>query len=276
MRLIDLDDLSPVEIATLDVFPSDDFMMSNDGRQEVYDLTRLEFKVCAEEWLRSVVKSVTSGQSTDADVGMRWTTWLQNVTCHSCYPPIDEQGQMITHPMILLQDRRMHCGQSARLIVDGLSAVGIHARLLQLNGHVAAEFFSGSEWILAEADILGHGQFVRDDTGSLAGLDAIQRHPEILKSVQPYTRRSCWMVRGEWVRAGKRSGITSNDGQNLTKSMRAYASADSRWASVFQSVVVTMGDRELETPFVIEKTSQGSGLDNRYYGWGSYKAVLRR
>lgn len=265
--------LSAHETAALNAFPEEAYILARDGAQEVYDLSQVDFGSDSETWLREVAKSVTSGCTNDLDIGLRWTTWLQEITCHSCYPPVDEENQMVVHPKVLLLDRRMHCGQSARLVVDGLTALGIRARLLQLNGHVAAEFFSGGGWVYAEADILGGGEFVRDESGRPVGVEEIIDAPEILELHNPYSRKSCWTVKRD--RDGFRVGTSSTVDKNLQKALSGMAAGVERWARVFEQREFEVGKVRLTTPYVIQKKARGFKLRGRYYGWGNYRCVPR-
>lgn len=261
------------ETAALNTFPEDAYILARDGAQEVYDLSQVDFGSNSENWLRAVAELVTSGCASDLDIGLRWTTWLQQVTCHSCYPPVDEENQMVFHPKVLLSDRRMQCGQSARLVVDGLTALGIRSRLLQLNGHVAAEFFSGGGWVYSEADILGGGEFVRDQSGRPVGVEEIIDAPEILEFHNPYSRKSCWTVKRD--RDGFRVGTSSTVDKDLQNALSGMALGVERWAKVFEQRDFEVRTVRLTTPYVIRKKSQGSGLRDRYYGWGDYECVPR-
>lgn len=261
------------ETAALNTFPEDAYILARDGAQEVYDLSQVDFGSNSENWLRAVAELVTSGCASDLDIGLRWTTWLQQVTCHSCYPPVDEENQMVFHPKVLLSDRRMHCGQSARLVVDGLIALGGRARLLQLNGHVAAEFYSGDGWVYADADILGGGEFVRDESGQPVGVNEIIDAPEILGFNNPYSRKSCWTVKRD--RGGVKAGKFSTIDQDLQRATSGTERGVARWAEVFERREFEVRELRLATPYVIQKKAQASGLRDRYYGWGDYECVPR-
>lgn len=94
-------------------------------------------------------------------------------------PPLDEKQQSVCHPVALLQDRRMHCGQTARLVVDVLQRLGIPLRVVQLKNHATSEFKANGKWILVDAGLLNCGEFLTKDKG-LAGLDEVKQNPRVL------------------------------------------------------------------------------------------------
>ena len=64
---------------------------------------------------------------------------------------LDEEKQMIMHPIKLIEIGFAKCGQHARLIVDGLIVLGVKSRVVQLNGHVVAEYFDeNKKWIMVD------------------------------------------------------------------------------------------------------------------------------
>lgn len=136
--------------------------------------------------LSSLFARVTDGATNHLEAGKKWITYVQTTIRSSLNSPLDKDGIAIYHPLWLLEHRAMNCGQNARLVVDGFVAAGIPARVLQMAGHVSAEFFAEGKWRLAEADILGNGEFVKDAAGQPASVDDILARPELLNSVSPY------------------------------------------------------------------------------------------
>lgn len=65
---------------------------------------------------------------------------------------LDEEKQMIMHPIKLIEIGFAKCGQHARLIVDGLIVLGVKSRVVQLNSHVVAEYFDEikKKWIMVD------------------------------------------------------------------------------------------------------------------------------
>lgn len=147
----------------------------------------LDYACDAQAFLRTLVGEITRTARTDLERAMQWVTYVQTTIWSSLHPPLDADGIAVYHPIWLLEHQGMHCGQNARLVVDGLTAVGIPARVLQMHGHVSAEFFADGKWRFAEADILSNGEFVLDDEGTPASVDEILERPELLASVHPYS-----------------------------------------------------------------------------------------
>jgi hypothetical protein len=136
--------------------------------------------------LAALFAAVAGDASDDLARGAAWVEYIQS-TIRSTAPALDADGTEILHPLWLLEHRYLQCGQIARLVVDGFSAVGIPARVLQLKGHVSAEFYAAGRWRFADADILSAGEFVRDAYGEHASLDDILANPTLLGTVHPYS-----------------------------------------------------------------------------------------
>ena len=65
--------------------------------------------------------------------------------------PIDSDNQMIFHPIKLLELRHARCGQHARILVDGLKFLDVKSRVVQLNGHLVAEYLNEKKsWIMID------------------------------------------------------------------------------------------------------------------------------
>lgn len=258
-------------IASHKTLPSVNHITADDGRQLVSSLSSLSYECDTRGWLSEVVREVTLGATSDLESGMRWTTFIQNTIAHSCMPPIDEQAQAVYHPIALLEDRRMHCGQTARLVVDGLTTLGIPARVLQMKGHVSAEFFANGRWIFAESDILSGGEFLLSGEGEAVGIDEALINDAVLDSVNPYKEVGCQtllspeQVLSLYETYGLKVGIGVGEGN-----------ADV-WKSIFD--IAEYGDSvrgSLTTPFVIKKTpSLEQERTSHYFGWNYYEFCER-
>lgn len=65
--------------------------------------------------------------------------------------PIDNDNQMIFHPIKLLELRHAQCGQHSRILVDGLKFLDVKSRVVQLNGHLVAEYLNEKKsWIIID------------------------------------------------------------------------------------------------------------------------------
>ena len=208
--------------------------------------------------LGSLVRRVTAGASNDVDRGLRWVAYVQHALVPTATIPTDGDGTAIYHPLHLLELQRADCSQTARVVVDGLVAIGVRARLLQLNGHVSAEFWAQGKWRFAEADILADGEFVADVDGQPASVDDILRTPALLDSVHPYAE------------------VADSD-----------ANAPARFRAVFAPIVYQQSP--LATPYVIRKmtppdrphlvllfwfndrlTAERQWISEHHHGWNHY------
>lgn len=161
---------------------------------------------------------------------------------------------MVVHPLYLLEQRWMLCGQVARLVVDGLSTRGIPARVLQLNGHVSAEYFVDETWIFAEADLFNADQHVSDEIGNLLGLDSPGFMDALLASLKPYSRPTCHKLRG----------IATGDWSKHT-----VAELEGFWKTIFSPTEYEVSPGVfLRTPYTFSKIRTSRVWDwSRFYGW---------
>ena len=130
-------------------------------------------------FLRDVFDRVVTGDTHQARVES-WVRFLQNRIAHSAHPPMHPDGVMLTDPVWILRNRVAHCGQTNRVLIDGLTAAGYRARAVQLTSHVAAEVFYDDNWHFIDADWLNNGQFIRRPDGTLPSTAEIFEHPEYL------------------------------------------------------------------------------------------------
>lgn len=119
--------------------------------------------------LAALLGKVQAGAKDDLEVGANWVRWVQSQKLESCNPPMHSQEEMVQHPLTLLKLGSMQCGQSARLLADGLLSIGFPARLVFFGSHVAAEAYLGGSWRLLEASILGGGDLPIDSSGEWVG-----------------------------------------------------------------------------------------------------------
>jgi hypothetical protein len=206
--------------------------------------------------LAALFRTVTAGAADGLSRGKRWIRYVQAINL-SAPASLDTDGSAIYHPLWLLENRAMDCSQTARLVVDGFISEGIPARVLQLKGHVSAEFYANGKWRLAEADVLTDGEFVADAYGDPASVDEIFANPALLTSVHPY----------------REYASSVDDGRQ-------------RFRAVFAPMVYPQSP--LQTPYAIRKVSAGETnandggwyrdaatvqamrLTRHYHGWNRY------
>jgi hypothetical protein len=145
----------------------------------------LDLSVGRRDVLRTIFTAVTAGQFTDQAKIETWVRYLQDRIAHPKDPPIFENGQAIYDPLWLLKNRIAHCGQTNRLVVDGLEAAGFKTRVVQLKAHVAAEVWLDGGWRFLDADWLNLGQFVRNRDGALVSALEIHNNPLLLEGLRP-------------------------------------------------------------------------------------------
>jgi hypothetical protein len=116
---------------------------------------------------------------------LAWVRYLQDRLAHPKTAPLHDNGQAIYDPLWILVNRVAHCGQTNRVLVDGLSAAGFKARVVQLKAHVAAEVWMDEAWRFLDADWLNLGQTVRRPDGTLPSAEEIHANPSLLDSVTP-------------------------------------------------------------------------------------------
>ena len=137
------------------------------------------------ELLRVLFTAVTNDKSDDQAKVESWVRYLQDRIAHPQHAPLLDNGQAIYDPLWILKNRIAHCGQTNRLIVDGLSAAGFKARVVQLKAHVAAEVWIDAQWRYLDADWLNLGQFVRRKDGTIPSAQDIFKDRSLLDGLQP-------------------------------------------------------------------------------------------
>jgi hypothetical protein len=134
------------------------------------------------EVLRQLFQRVAVGATTGERVEA-WVRYLQDRIAHPVWPPMHSETVMLTDPIWILENRLGQCGQTNRVLVDGLLAAGIPARVVQLAAHVAAEAYYDGQWRFLDADWLNFGQFIRKRDGTIASTAEIYEEPELLRHV---------------------------------------------------------------------------------------------
>jgi len=192
-----------------------------------------------EKILKAIVERVTENSNDSLQAAKMWTEFLQDKLVHPKKPPILNNKQAIYDPIWLLDNKLSHCGQTNRLILDGLKTIGIEGRLVQLTNHVIAEVFIDGKPIALDADLLDGGRFFYKSNGEIASAQEIYESPEIL---------------------------------NVLKS-QVYTEYD-----VFSDKLLTknywwnyLREGFAEKPFYYVKTAEGDKLENVYYGWNYYQ-----
>ena len=164
------------------------------------DLRELEPSIDRTAYLSHLFREVTRDETTTRARALKWVSFLQQRLFHAPAAPVDDQGTAVFDPIWLLKNRAAHCGQAARLVVDGLEASGYKARLVQLSGHVVAEAYWDGGWHMLDADIPTFGEHVFTSDGRVPSVFEIAANPQILdrlelKSENPKKRSPQWSSR---------------------------------------------------------------------------------
>jgi hypothetical protein len=194
--------------------------------------------------LRSLFQRVAPGD-TDEQKIEHWVIYLQDRIAHPAWPPMHSASVMVTDPIWILQHRLGQCGQTNRVLVDGLLAAGYRARLVQLAAHVAAEAWWDGQWHYLDADWLKLGQFVRKPDGTIPSTAEIYSHPEYLKSVK----------------AGREFELYPVNVRHTHQ----------RYSAMFTHV--TLGG--YTTPYYLVKTATTAQEHDASFGWNYYRVVIK-
>ncbi len=186
----------------------------------------------------TLFSQITIGLQTDQLRIEAWVRYLQDRIIHPKYPPIFENGQAIYDPYWILKNQLAHCGQTNRVVVDGLSAAGYKTRVVQLKGHVGAEVWFDSSWHFLDADWLNLGQFVRRRGGGIPSAEEIYLNPKLLLGLKPGMEFKLYPI------DVLPEGIYSYDETFTTK------------------------------PYYYYKTATPAQEKNEYYGWNYYKTAV--
>lgn len=115
---------------------------------------KIDYNCDTRDLFQNLVFEIANSED-NIDISQKVYNWLnfiykkvKNITPQNV---LDEEKQMITHPIKLIEIGFAQCGQHARLIVDGLVVLGVKSRIVQLNGHVVAEYFDeNKKWIMVD------------------------------------------------------------------------------------------------------------------------------
>jgi hypothetical protein len=199
--------------------------------------TSIDLTICRRTLLRALFAEVTKGASSDLDKAKVWVRYLQDRIAHPRHAPLLDSGQAIYDPLWILENRIAHCGQTNRLLVDGLSAAGFKARVVQLKAHVAAEAWIDGEWRYFDADWLSLGQFVQRKNGTIPSALDIFNDRTLLHGLQP-------------------------DAEFKMYPVDVFAPEQEPYTEMFTV-----------KPYYYVKTATGAEEKNVYYGWNYYKTV---
>lgn len=187
---------------------------------------------------RAILKDLferQAGTGADQERVERFVAFLQAEIFHPINPPIDEDGTAVYDPVWILNNRLGQCGQTNRVLVDALDAAGYRSRLIQLNGHVAAEAFFDGGWHYLDADGLSEGDVIRKADGTIPSAADIITNPSLIDHIEAYREVSAYPVR--------------------------TVRRDFRYADAFKS-----------RPYAYVKTATPEDERNHYYGWNRYRA----
>ncbi|CAB3889890.1 hypothetical protein LMG26788_03786 [Achromobacter pulmonis] len=203
----------------------------------------LETQCDQRAWLKAIATRITSPGNGETEKMMLWAGFLQDALFHSCNAPLDEQGQAVYSPIWMLWHRGVQCGQSARLFVDGMTSIGMKARLIQLHNHVSAEAWADGRWHFIETDALNDGDQIRRPDGSIPSASEIMADKGVLT------------------------------GATAMEELAQYPICTNLGTITFESAFQKYkypGDA-LETPYVIKKTATLEQERNHYFGWNYYE-----
>lgn len=188
--------------------------------------------------LKSVVKIVTQGATTDLEKAKLWTRFLQDKIVHPKSAPLLSNGQAIYDPIWILENKVAHCGQTNRLVIDGLETQGIEGRIVQLSNHVIAEVFVDGKFIALDADMLDYGRFFSGKNSRIPSAYEIYMNPELLNKLKGKVYEE-YLIFGD-----------------------EQKPKDDWWDY--------LRDGFLSEPYYYYKNAPEDELDNDYYGWNFY------
>lgn len=181
---------------------------------------------------------------------LAWLRYVQMRVAHPKWPPMHDKNTMVLDPLWILENRIAHCGQVNRTLADGLLAVGIDARIVQLDGHVAAEAWFDGQWRFLDADWLHDGEVVRRADGQIPSAEEIFDHHEWLDGLHPVS---------EWAAYGV----------DISHDADTFARPVDRYKATFTRKEVS----GLIVPYYYVKTATAEQRRDAYYGWLNYKTT---
>lgn len=151
----------------------------------VVPIISLENGIDRRALLKDLFERITVGETTDQGRIEAWVRYLQDRIAHPKWAPLLDNGQTIYDPYWILKNRIAQCGQTNRVVADGLDAAGFQVRIVQLKAHVAAEVLLNGKWCFLDADWLSLGEFVRHKDGTLASAVQIHQNLKLLDGLHP-------------------------------------------------------------------------------------------
>lgn len=208
----------------------------------VVPVEAINLSIDRRKYLSDLFYEVTHGEN-DQEIVESWVTYLQKNIAHSAYAPMHPNGVMLTDPVWIMENRVAQCGQTNRVMIDGLSVVGYKTRLVQLKAHIAGEVWLDGAWRFIDADWLHDGQFIRKPDGSLASARDIVEDRSLLEGIDQNSEFRRYPVDIGW-----------RDHQ--------------RYEDMFEPTRIT---EELITPWYRVKTATPEQEKDLTFGWDYYK-----
>jgi hypothetical protein len=202
----------------------------------------IDLSIDRRQFLHDLVEHIAPQSNESERVGA-WVRYLQDRIAHPAWPPMHNAATMVLDPIWILEHRLGQCGQTNRVLVDGLLAVGMQARVVQLAAHVAAEAWYDGQWHYLDADWLNLGQMIRRPDGVVPSTAEIYEHPEFLK------------------------GLNANREFELYPINVIHTETYKPYQEMFKRV--RLG--EYETPYYLIKTATPAQERNIYFGWDRYR-----
>lgn len=195
------------------------------------------------KWLKGLVLFITDRYDTRRSKAVAWVRFLQNQIYNSKYTPRLTNKQAVYDPKWLIENRIGACGQTNRIVVDGLSLINIESRVVQVKDHVVAEAYWNGEWHYLDADAMDFGRVVIDVDGTIPSVLEIMMKPELIDG-------------------------TSYNYESQVRSLLNNAAAFPA-SQVFKRIEY-LGKM---LPYAYIKTATPDQEKNEYYGWNYYKTI---
>lgn len=121
----------------------------------------------------------------DKDIREGIIKFLQGAFYHNpVQQPVDENGNIIQDPVILLNLHEGRCGHVAAAAKALFEIAGYKARIVQLKKHIVCEFFDKG-WHLADADLFKNGIIPKDEKGNILSVKEILDNPYVIDKYPP-------------------------------------------------------------------------------------------
>jgi hypothetical protein len=189
--------------------------------------------------LRQLFATITEGARTNTEKHLALLRFLHKSSFHNAVIPLHPDRTMVMDPLVTLHLGEMGCGYVSRLAVDLFDSGGIKGHLVQLGGHVIAEFYYDNGWHYFDGDIFGNGETVVTKDGTIPSVAELSREPYRIDALSHYRELT--------YTGGPRKG-------SVTYPSWSYFSKDA------------YGPGKGFSAFY-EKTASEVQERNRYYGW---------